>query len=172
MNDDEIIQAVQGGDQAALGVLYNRYFPSVWRYVCARLGRNQQDVEDVVSETFVAAIRGIDRFDPQRGAVYSWLVGIAKNKRNDFLRRQQREAIAGSRLPVEESSPPDIERIRQVLLELDDDERLALEWKYLEGRAVREIAQRLGRTEKAIEALLYRARGRCRDGDARMQSQE
>jgi RNA polymerase sigma-70 factor (ECF subfamily) len=127
----------------------------------------------VVSETFVAAIRTIDRFDPERGAFYSWLVGIAKNKRNDFLRKKKRDETASNRPPVEESTPPpEIDRLRQALLELDDEERLVLEWKYLEGQTVRDIAQRLGRTEKAIEALLYRARGRCREGDARMQSQE
>jgi RNA polymerase sigma factor (sigma-70 family) len=41
---------------------------------------------------------------------------------------------------------------------LADEERLALEWKYMESLSVRDIAERLGRTEKAIEAILYRAR--------------
>jgi len=39
-----------------------------------------------------------------------------------------------------------------------DVERVALEWKYLDGLSVQEIAARLARTEKAAEALLYRAR--------------
>src|SRR5262249_17185933 len=81
-SDDDIIRAVQRGDRNAFGLLYQRYFPSVWRFVYARLrGCSCQDVEDVVSETWVAAIRGIGHFDPQRGTVFcSWLVGIAKNK--------------------------------------------------------------------------------------------
>jgi RNA polymerase sigma factor (sigma-70 family) len=41
---------------------------------------------------------------------------------------------------------------------LTDDQRLVLEWKYLESLSVRDIADRLGRTEKAVEAILYRAR--------------
>src|SRR5262249_19306208 len=89
-NDDDIVRAVQQGDQTALGVLYSRYFPAVWRYVCVRLGGNQHDAEDVVSETWIAAIRGIHGFDSKRGVVYGWLVGIAKNKVNDFLRRKKR----------------------------------------------------------------------------------
>ena len=40
---------------------------------------------------------------------------------------------------------------------LDDEERLALEWKYIESLSVRDIAERLGRSEKAVEAILYRA---------------
>lgn len=172
MNEAELIQVVQRGDRAALGMLYNQYFRPVWRYVNARLGRNRQDVEDVVSETFVAVIHHIDRFDPERGTIYSWLVGIARNKGTDLLRKKKRDELASSRLPAEESTPPDIERLRQLLLELDDNERLVLEWKYLDDLTVREIAQRLGRTEKAIEALLYRARGRCRNSDVRMRGQE
>jgi RNA polymerase sigma factor (sigma-70 family) len=41
---------------------------------------------------------------------------------------------------------------------LADEERLVLEWKYVESLSVRDIAERLGRTEKAAEAILYRAR--------------
>jgi RNA polymerase sigma factor (sigma-70 family) len=46
---------------------------------------------------------------------------------------------------------------------MPDEERQVLEWKYLEELAVAEIAERLGRTEKAVEALLYRARRSFRE---------
>ena len=41
---------------------------------------------------------------------------------------------------------------------LDDLQRIAMEWKYIDGLTVREIAEQLGRAEKAIEGILYRAR--------------
>ena len=44
------------------------------------------------------------------------------------------------------------------MAQLADEDRVALEWKYLEGLSVREIAVRLGRTEKAAESILLRAR--------------
>ena len=46
----------------------------------------------------------------------------------------------------------------RVLDELSDRQRRVLEWKYLESLGVREMAERLGETEKAVESLLYRAR--------------
>jgi RNA polymerase sigma-70 factor, ECF subfamily len=49
-------------------------------------------------------------------------------------------------------------RFAEVMDRLPDDERLVLEWKYLEDLPVREIAGRLGRSEKAVESVLYRAR--------------
>lgn len=54
----------------------------------------------------------------------------------------------------------------QVLVTLErmlDEERQVLEWKYLEELAVAAMAERLGRTEKAVEALLYRARRSFRE---------
>ena len=43
------------------------------------------------------------------------------------------------------------------MAQIVDEERLVLEWKYVDEMAVKEIAVRLGRTEKAVESLLYRA---------------
>ena len=48
--------------------------------------------------------------------------------------------------------------VLRVLDEMPERQRLALEWKYLDGLGVREIAERLGESERAVEAVLYRAR--------------
>jgi hypothetical protein len=50
------------------------------------------------------------------------------------------------------------ERVHHALDALSDRQRIVLEWKYLESLPVREMAERLGETEKAVEAVLYRAR--------------
>jgi RNA polymerase sigma factor (sigma-70 family) len=60
------------------------------------------------------------------------------------------------------SAPLEVEETRsevlRVLDELPDRQRVVLEWKYLDALRVREIAERLGDSEKAIETVLYRAR--------------
>ena len=48
--------------------------------------------------------------------------------------------------------------MHQALDSLSERQRIVLEWKYLESLPVREMAERLGETEKAVEAVLYRAR--------------
>jgi len=48
--------------------------------------------------------------------------------------------------------------VGEAMAGIDDMHRIALEWKYIEGLTVREMAGRLGCTEKAVEAILYRAR--------------
>ena len=166
------IHEVSQGNRQALTEVYRQYFPAIWRYVAAHLPANRQAVEDVVSETWLAAVRGIGKFDPARGSVHGWLLGIARNKVNDYW-------IACGKLPDSDPSAepadhgpgPDQELITaedragllRILDRLEDSERLALEWKYLEGLSVREIARRLDmKTPKAAEDLLYRARNALR----------
>ena len=72
------------------------------------------------------------------------------------------DASTDGHAAVSPSGPLESEETRlevlRVLDELPDRQRLVLEWKYLDALRVREIAERLGDSEKAIETVLYRAR--------------
>jgi RNA polymerase sigma factor (sigma-70 family) len=59
------------------GEIYDRYFAEIYRYVASRLGPDVAD--DLAAETFLVAFRRRGRFDAARGAVRSWLYGIATN---------------------------------------------------------------------------------------------
>jgi RNA polymerase sigma-70 factor (ECF subfamily) len=165
MNDDDLIRAVRVGDPAALTTLYQRHIGSVWRYIHSHLSRDLASTEDLVSETFLAAIRSIQSYDSHKGNPCGWLLGIARNKLRDHLRKTIRDD-GGAWTECADEGNPAADLIRAetqnaVICALDalsDEERLVLEWKYLESLTVREIAQRFGRTEKAVEAVLYRAR--------------
>jgi RNA polymerase sigma-70 factor (ECF subfamily) len=154
-----------------LATLYHRYLPTVWRYACGQLAGNLAAAEDVVSETFLAAVRQVGRLAPGGGTVGGWLLGIARHKVGDVRRRAGRTPAAepgaadtGPAAPPADDPLASVEatetrgQVVAVLDTLPDDERQALEWKYLDGLSVREIAGRLGRTEKAVESVLFRAR--------------
>ncbi len=159
--DQELICRIREGDSDAVAELYERYAPVVWRYVYARMRRDEHAGQDVLSETFLAAIRSLKNGTTTEN-VAGWLTGIARNKTADWYRQQERSAPAGE-VPatLETSSAGGV--VADVLDALPDDERVILEWKYLDRCTVREIAERLGRTEKAVEALLYRARKSFRE---------
>ena len=169
-SDPELVRLVQQGSEAALEALYQRYLRSVWRYVYAQLRGDQQAAEDVVSETFLAAIRGLRKLDPDGGSVHAWLMGIARHKLADHWRRARRlredpHADTEDMGPSEAVDPQEAlesaesnARVTKAMTGLPDEQRLALEWKYLDGLTVRQMADRIGRTDKAVEALLYRAR--------------
>ncbi|MBE3069755.1 MAG: sigma-70 family RNA polymerase sigma factor [Planctomycetes bacterium] len=174
MSDADLIRAVQAGDEAALETLYERYLPSVWRYAFAQLAGHSSAAEDIVSETFLAAVRQVARLRPEGGSVGGWLVSIARHKIGDLRRQQARLAkavatggLGGGAGESDPSAPMESAetrgRVHTAMDALPDDQRLALEWKYVDGLSVREIADRMGRTEKAAETVLYRARGAFRE---------
>jgi RNA polymerase sigma-70 factor (ECF subfamily) len=169
-DDAVLISRIQAGDREAFRILYERYLPSVWRYVYSQLRGHDAASRDVVSETFLAMAQNIGRLDAASTNVACWLSGVARNKLADYWRRFAPQA-AGQDMesPGREIDPVvamDASEIRQAVGQamdrLDDPERIALEWKYIDGLTVREIAQRLGRTEKATEGILYRARAAFR----------
>ena len=178
MTDADLIRAIQAGDETALETLYERHLPSVWRFAFAQLAGHASAAEDIVSETFLAAVRQISRLRPEGGSVGGWLIGIARHKIGDLRRRRGRVKVGvPPDLPAQEDASHDPSasletaetraQVAAVMDALPDDQRLALEWKYLDGLPVREIAHRMGRTEKAAETLLYRARNAFREAMAR-----
>jgi RNA polymerase sigma-70 factor (ECF subfamily) len=146
------------------------------------LWRDPAAAEDLVSETFLAAIQSIRTYDAKMGNVYGWLLGIARNKLRNHRRRAGRQDNAAwtetNVAACAELGNPEANLIRTetrdavigVLDALADEERLVLEWKYVESLSVRDIAERLGRTKKAVEAILYRARISFRTTYAREQT--
>jgi len=88
--DDDllIVQRVQAGDKLAFNLLVNKYHRRVARLL-TRMVRNQEDIEDVVQETFIKAYRAIGNF---RGdsAFYTWIYRIAINTAKNLLVTQGR----------------------------------------------------------------------------------
>ena len=167
-NDSELIRAARQGRVWAMEALYGRYFPLVWRYVFRRVGGDWPSAEDVVGEVFLAAVREVAHLDADRSVIGAWLIGIARHKLGDFHRRQarRREVVDSSSMSevdgrTSEVSVREVE-IRDAVLwamdRLSDEQRLALEWQVVDGLSVRRIGERLDRSDKAVESILYRAR--------------
>ncbi len=94
-----------------------------------------------------------------------WLIGVARHKLVDHWRRTEREERRWNRLEAEAAeaedpwdAPLDRARAHEVLARLGGHHRAALTLRYLDGLPVPEVAEQLGRTVHATEALLVRAR--------------
>ncbi|WAX57249.1 sigma-70 family RNA polymerase sigma factor [Jatrophihabitans cynanchi] len=155
-----------GGDaRAALLAAYDAALPEVYGYLLARCGRREV-AEELTSETFLAAADAVRRTPPPRVAV-PWLIGVARHKLVDHWRREARElrnlhAVAGEPEPAE-VAPGDPEhldalRSQQTLAALAPQHRLALTLRYVDDLPVARVAELLGRTPGATEALLTRAK--------------
>jgi len=141
--------------------------------VVRRLAPRRDLVDDLVQEVFLAAFNGLQSFQGT-SSLRSWLLGIARHKVEDYYRSQLRvpmslddeerpEPAAGD-LSVEEllDKANAESRTHAVLQQLPEPYGLVLLWRYWENRSARQIAEATGKTEKAVERLLARARARFR----------
>lgn len=85
-------QAWRGGDDGALRLAWDLYGTMVFTY-CARSLNDRDAASDCTQETFVGAWRSRERFDPAKGSLAAWLMGIARYRVLDVYR-------AGARIPT------------------------------------------------------------------------
>jgi RNA polymerase sigma-70 factor, ECF subfamily len=164
--------AAMAGDARAWQALYDGAFDSVFRYVQWRLAGRRAAIDEVVQETWLTAVRLIDRFEPRRGTFAQWLCGIASNALRNHLRRDglrqrtfqpfdenQHGGGATNGLPRSAETAADMaERIIAALAALPEHYEEVLRSKYVDAESVNEIAAARGMTLKAVESLLTRAR--------------
>jgi RNA polymerase sigma-70 factor, ECF subfamily len=139
----------------------------VYRYLHGRCGGDAGLAEELTQQTFLEAIRHRTRF-AGRSEALTWLIAIARNKLTDHYRRLEREERRRVRLTVREisvggSADPfqqleDRDRVTAALRALPAAQRAALVLHYVDGLPVREVAERLQRSESATESLLTRGR--------------
>ncbi len=168
--EQELIAAVLRKDRKASAEFVQRYADAVYSYVRHRLLPRAELVDDLVQDVFLAAWEGITSF---RGdsPVRSWLIGIARHRVEDYYRNRFREPQFQDMYGADMAEPSfqlrldeeiDRERIsrktQEVLKTLPEIYSIALLWRYWEKRTAQEMAASTGRTEKAIERLLARAR--------------
>ncbi len=170
--DDEprLVRAMARHDRSAWNAMYSRHVGDVFGVVYHLVGGDRHVAEDLNQEVWMLAIERFDRFDPGKGGFRDWLLGIARHRALRHHRRATGQTLEGRPdEPANGLPPPDLlegveraDAVRAALLCLHDGSRRVLLDKYAEGLSVAEIATRSGRSAKAVESLLSRARGQLR----------
>jgi RNA polymerase sigma-70 factor (ECF subfamily) len=162
----------------AVDTWFRRYADPVYTFAFYRVGRDAATAEDVVQDVFLTALRKLDSFDPERGAMLTWLQYIARTCLHEIYRKRRRYdthaefwdgfdrrlAAALSRLGAAPLPDEVLEReetaelVRAALSNLPEHYQEALRDRYHEERPLREIAASRGMTEGAVKSLLHRAR--------------
>ena len=173
-DEQQLVAAILRRDRKATAEFVSRHADSIYAYVWHRLAPRADLVEDVVQEVFLAALGSLSGF---RGTslLRAWLLGIARHKVEGYYREQLRtpEPLGdseGMEPPAEAPLIDDVidrgrmeARTRHILQQLPESYSLVLLWRYWEGRSAREMAVATGKTEKAVERLLARARTRFKE---------
>jgi RNA polymerase sigma-70 factor, ECF subfamily len=169
MDDDELIAAVAGGDDAALRELFSRHAP--WLAARLRAALPAAEVEDVLQETFLAVWRGAAGYRPARpdGAAGGWLWGIARRQAALLLRRGGPAVLALPTLlaagPRHAEDPQeaalaraDLEQAVAALGPAGSAEREVWRLLYVEDRPVAEVARLTGVPEGTVKSRAHRVR--------------
>jgi RNA polymerase sigma-70 factor (ECF subfamily) len=159
-------------DRSALGMLYRRFLPVVYRYVLARVG-TVHVAEDVTAETFFAVVEGISAMRAHDELTFAaWVLGIARNKVAMHFRRLHAHPETPRSLPedeqpravAEEDDPLAIITARESwaevvagLNQLTEDQRAVVLYRCVLGYSTEDVAQLLEKQPNAIRALQFRA---------------
>jgi RNA polymerase sigma-70 factor (ECF subfamily) len=173
------LERMERAERVTAAKLHERYLEDVLRYVLRRVPR-QEEAQDITAEVFAAAFLALPRFRGP-GAPYLWLLGIARRKIADALRRRavQRETLASELSSLAEAGPPweaqvtegpeaavvraEAARVlRALMAELIPLQREALLLQHWEQLTVPEIAVVMGRSPASVKSLLQRARSTLR----------
>ena len=168
-DDIRLVSEVLRKDRKATAELVERYSDCVYSYVRRRV-MPRAEAEDMVQEVFLAAWHGLGNFRGE-ASLGHWLLGIARHKIQDYYRKRLREPEMSNE--IDEAFPELTgnltyeerldyanaqEKTYRILAKLPETYGLVLRCRYLEQHSAREMAELTGKTEKAIERLLARAR--------------
>lgn len=155
----------QEADVVGFREMYEETLPVVYGFLSLRVGGNHSLAEDLTSDTYSAAV-GL--FNAGRGheVTISWLRTVARRRLIDHWRRSAVAADNVVSLVAPVPSEPSDDEVRvavaAALAVLSEAQRQALVLQHIEGFSVSEVAHLLGRTSKATESLLSRARAAFR----------
>ena len=181
--DRALARRLLRGDEAAFRDMFDSYFPKLYRFALARLNGNEDEAREVVQATFCKAFERLDSYRAE-ASLYGWMCQICRNTITDHGRRRQRRpqhvtlieedttirsildtiAAPADDEPESQIRRMDLLRLIQATLDsLPGHYGDVLEWKYVDGLSVNEIAARLSVSPKAAESALTRARHAFRE---------
>jgi RNA polymerase sigma-70 factor, ECF subfamily len=161
---DDLLAKQARHDPLAFSELYKRHVTTVYRYLLARLG-NQEDAQDLTTETFMAALENIDRYR-LNGKFRPWLLGIARHKVADFYERNRHTFPLEMAESVPDPDPlPDdhtqqviqLERVVELIKRLTPERAEAISLRIWGGLSAAEIGDIMGKSEAAVKMLVHRA---------------
>jgi RNA polymerase sigma-70 factor (ECF subfamily) len=173
--DEVLIREISEGRREAFDVLYERYFPRVYRFIESRM-RNRADTEETVQEVFINVFSSLASFRAE-APFGAWVLGVARRTLASRFKRKRHATVPfdgddeqvavdiGSPIFHREPSPHEhyeygerVTRLRAAAARLSDEQRVLFDLHHLQNLSIHEIALRLHKSEDAVKSNLYRAR--------------
>jgi RNA polymerase sigma-70 factor (ECF subfamily) len=161
-----LVARAQEGDMDAIGALYDQHHENIFRYVWLRVG-NRHVAEDLTGGVFMRMLAALPNY-PSLGLPFrAWLYRIAHNLLVDHYRRENHRVWLPLDAIKEHADDRDptgaieqkllVERLGQVLSQLDQDQHEVVVLRFVVGLSLRETAEAMGKSEAAIKSLQHRS---------------
>jgi len=176
--DRFLVARLLRGDENAFAEFFEASFAPLFRFALPRAGGDAGLAEEIVQTTLVRAVRKLATYRGE-AALLTWLTTICRRELATHYEKQKkvppmidlseelpevRAALDSLGAAESDVRRREVARLVQVVLDrLPSRYGDALEWKYIDGLTVVEIAERLGLAPKAAESVLTRARNAFRD---------
>lgn len=171
LSDEALLAACGVGDTLALGALFDRHHEAIYRLISRLLRTEPSEIDDLVQQTFLEAWRSAKKYGG-RGAVRSYLFGIAANAVRHHIRGavRRRNALAEVPPPPAAGAPDDaamraqqVHRLAAALEDLPDDLRVVYVMCDLEEVPGVDAARALGLRAGTLWRRLHEARRALRE---------
>ena len=178
LDDRKLVKRLNSGDSAAFDRFFEENYTRLYRFALSRMNGDHEAAEDIAQTTMTRAVRKLSTYKAE-AALFTWLCAICRNEMSDWLKKNQRQtehivltedfpavqAVVDSlSAPMADSPDANYRRAESIRLISVAMDRLpakygdVLEWKYIEGHSVVEIAERLGVGREAAQSLIARAK--------------
>lgn len=183
-SDPELLDRLLAGDESAFGELVDRHHTALVRFASTFV-HDWSAAEDVVQDTWVAVIRGLDRFEG-RSSLRSWLFGICAHRARSAYSRAARVVPIAPHEPTVDPArfgpdhawidPPDpwgdvdarldagalLPLVQMAIDDLPDAQRQVVTLRDVEGLTSKDVCMVLDISEANQRVLLHRGRARVR----------
>ncbi|MGN6508224.1 MAG: RNA polymerase sigma factor [Chitinophaga sp.] len=146
----ELVQGLKARDQQVFGYLYDHYSPALYGVVLKVLN-DENSASDVLQEVFLKIWRSIEKYDTEKGRLFTWMLNIARNTAIDSLRSKGHKLdqkiqelnndvyLQTSQLTVQ----PAVDHLglSKVLEKLNKEQRTIIDLAYYKGCTQEEIAR-------------------------------
>lgn len=158
-------------DRDAFAELFGHFAPRIKAYLM-RQGAEEGVAEELAQEAMIMVWRRAESFDPEKAAAATWIFTIARNKRIDALRRENRpdydpaDPALMPAAPMTAERAVDLtlqaERLRQAIAALPEEQAELVRMAYFEDKAHGRIADETGLPLGTVKSRLRLAMGRLR----------
>ena len=166
--DAVLLAELRQASPKAVRAWYQAYYSKLHRFVSGKVAV-RSDADELTQDVFLSCLKHLPLFRGE-SSIWTWMIHVAKHEVADYYRKRYAKKFILA-LPLSEFLPIEpvhhaeeiSSKVMSVLQEMKQEHRELLLMKYLDKKKVAQIALETGKTQKAVESLLFRARDEFRE---------